>query len=154
MTAVGFEKEECPVESLGEAMEVKTGEAEVAFGGLFHEPDFKTLLSRKCGLALLPGEVLPKESEEAEEDAADRALSSEEQKERFEKLTERFSMLSIPVILDGSADEETELASYEWIKVYGVLFDREKEAEELFEAAVKAAEKAETKEKTEGRAEG
>ncbi len=154
VTAVGFEKEECPVESLGEAMEVKTGEAEVAFGGLFHEPDFKTLLSRKCGLALLPGEVLPKESEEAEEDAADRALSSEEQKERFEKLTERFSMLSIPVILDGSADEETELASYEWIKVYGVLFDREKEAEELFEAAVKAAEKAETKEKTEGRAEG
>ncbi len=166
VTAVGFEKEECPVESLAEAMEVKQGEEEAAavFGGLFDAPDFKTLLGRKCGLALLPGELLPGEPEENTEDknissdgeetegrerGKETVLGFEEQKERFEKLTERFSMLSIPVILDGSADEKTELASYEWIKVYGILFDCEQEAEELFEAAVKAAEKAEAEEKAE-----
>ena len=54
-------------------------------------------------------------------------------------------MFGIPVVIDRSADEETELAKYEWIKVYGVLFGCEEEMDELFETAVKEAEQQESR---------
>ena len=48
-------------------------------------------------------------------------------------------MLGIPVIIDRSADEKTELAQYEWIKVYGVLFGCEEKMDKMFEKAVDEA---------------
>ena len=41
--------------------------------------------------------------------------------------------------LDRSADEKTELAQYEWIKVYGVLFGCEEKMDKMFEEAVDEA---------------
>ena len=51
-------------------------------------------------------------------------------------LAEKFAILKIPMILDRSKDEKDVLAKYEWSKVYGALFGREKEAEKLYESAV------------------
>mgnify|MGYP007084657052 FL=1 len=65
------------------------------------------------------------------------------QKENFkeEKVTEKFAMLGIPVIVDRSSQEKTDLAKLEWIKVYGVLYGCEDQMNNKFDAAVKAAEK-------------
>lgn len=55
------------------------------------------------------------------------------------EITEKFALLGIPVIIDRSADEKTELAQYEWIKVYGVLFGCEEKMDKMFEKAVDEA---------------
>lgn len=54
-------------------------------------------------------------------------------------MTEKFALLGIPVIVDRSEDEQTDLAKYEWIKVYGVLFGCEDQMNTLFDQAVKDA---------------
>lgn len=59
----------------------------------------------------------------------------------MEEITDRFAALGIPAIVDRSADEESELAQYEWIKVYGVLFGCTDKTDKLFDAAVAAAKK-------------
>ena len=69
----------------------------------------------------------------------DDELTVEEQTERMEEITEKFTLLGIPVIIDRSADEKTELAQYEWIKVYGVLFGCEEKMDKMFEEAVDEA---------------
>ena len=66
-------------------------------------------------------------------------LTVEEQTERFRQMTERFALLGIPVIVDRSEDEQTDLAKYEWVKVYGVLFGCEDQMNTLFDQAVKDA---------------
>ena len=66
-------------------------------------------------------------------------LTVEEQTERFQQMTEKFALLGIPVIVDRSEDEQTDLAKYEWIKVYGVLFGCEDQMNTLFDQAVKDA---------------
>ncbi|MCD2492257.1 hypothetical protein LQE92_06385 [Lacrimispora sp. NSJ-141] len=134
LAAVGCEQEECGIDSVAERMTVKDGEeeADVIFGGQYDLPDYKALIKKGTNLAVLPGELLPREKE-AEE------LTAEEQTERFEESAGNFAMFNIPVVIDRSVDEETELAKYEWIKVYGVLFGCEEKADQLFEAAVKKA---------------
>ena len=79
-----------------------------------------------------------KKSESQSEENTD-ALTVEEQNERFQQITEKFAMLGIPVIVDRSEDEQTDLAKYEWIKVYGVLFGCEDQMNTLFDQAVKDA---------------
>ena len=66
-------------------------------------------------------------------------LTVEEQTERFEEQTGNLAMFGIPVILDRSADEKTDLGKLEWIKVYGVLFGCEEKTDQLYETAVKEA---------------
>ena len=59
--------------------------------------------------------------------------------ERNLYLSTQIMELGIPVIIDRSADEKTELAQYEWIKVYGVLFGCEEKMDKMFEKAVDEA---------------
>ncbi len=157
LAAVGCEQKDCEIDSVTERMTVKDGEkeADVIFGGQYDLPDYKALIKKETNLAVLPGELLPRENEEEEADGREKAaeqnsgeatsgaeaeeLTAEEQTERFEELTGNLAMFNIPVIIDRSADEETELAKYEWIKVYGVLFGCEEKADQLFEAAVEKA---------------
>ena len=68
-------------------------------------------------------------------------LTVEEKTEQFEELTEKLAMLGIPVFVDRSSEEKTELGKKEWIKVYGVLYGCEELTNEKFDAAVAAAEK-------------
>jgi hypothetical protein len=51
-------------------------------------------------------------------------------------LEERFTALSVPVLVDRSADEKGKLAKAEWIKVYGVLSGQEKKAVKIFNKEV------------------
>ena len=163
VAAVGCEQKDCKVDTVAERMKVKDGEkeADVVYGGLFDAPDFKALIKQEINLAILPGTLLPRDEEdpdmqdstvEKNTDSAakknagnEQELTEEEQTERLESLTEKFAMFGIPVVIDRSADEETELAKYEWIKVYGVLFGCEEEMDELFETAVKEAEQQESR---------
>ena len=125
VAAVGMEKDDCSISEIADKMEAK-----VAFGGLFGQPDLKALVKQETNLALLPAEFLPMDKEAAKE-----------QEELFEKVTEKFAMLGIPVIVDRSSQEKTDLAKLEWIKVYGVLYGCEDQMNNKFDAAVKAAEK-------------
>ena len=82
-----------------------------------------------------------KKSKKKSEDQSEKQkeLTVEEQIERFQQMTEKFALLGIPVIVDRSEDEQTDLAKYEWIKVYGVLFGCEDQMNTLFDQAVKDA---------------
>ena len=48
------------------------------------------------------------------------------------KMFSTIQKLGIPVILNGDWLEETPLGRAEWIKLFGVLFDKEKEADSIF----------------------
>ncbi len=154
VAAVGSKQKDCTISAVADKMKKgKDGEsAEVVYGGNSENPKYKTLVKQKVNLALLPESILPKEekSEQKKEtksednkttDTKNTALTVEEQTERFEEYTEKFAMLGIPVIVDRSADEQTELAKQEWLKVYGVLYGCEDEANQLFEKQVENAEK-------------
>ena len=68
-------------------------------------------------------------------------LTEEEQEERFAEITDKLAVLGIPAVFDRSKDEKSELAKAEWVKVYGAVFGKSEEAENLFDAKVKKAEK-------------
>ena len=85
-------------------------------------------------------QLLQSNDEKAEKKSEDQEkLTVEEQTERYQQMTEKFALLGIPVIVDRSEDEQTDLAKYEWIKVYGVLFGCEDQMNNLFDQAVKDA---------------
>ena len=96
---------------------------ELLMEGDVEDPDYKEIVKNKCNLAVLPSSVL-----EVEKDSKDK----KEEKEQLLDLSERFATLQIPVFVDRMADEEQEEAKLEWLKVYGVLFDCEEKANEVY----------------------
>ena len=144
VVAIGDKKKDCKVDSIVKKMDKKDGEdkAQVVYGGKEEKPDFKTLVKQETNLAILSSDILPKEEDITDlekKQKKDDKLTVEEQTERFRQMTEKFALLGIPVIVDRSEDEQTELAKREWIKIYGVLFGCEDEMNELFDQAVKDA---------------
>lgn len=79
------------------------------------EPDYKEIVKNKCNLAILSSDVL-----------------EEEDDDQLLELGERFATLQIPVFVDRMEDETEETAKLEWLKVYGVLFDCEEKANEIY----------------------
>ena len=77
--------------------------------------------------------------EKTDEDKTPEELLKEEN-ERLSDTAERLATLTIPMLVDRSADEKTDLAKAEWLKVYGVIFGCEDQANELFQQMVKAEE--------------
>ena len=63
-----------------------------------------------------------------------------EENECLSDTAERLATLTIPMLVDRSADEKIDLAKAEWLKVYGVIFGCEDQANELFQQMVKAEE--------------
>ena len=136
-------------------MKAKDGEknAEVAYAGTADKLKLKNLVKSEVNLAMFSGDILPREDFEenaakdtdkkADKDSKDtkETLTVEEQMEQFEELTEKLATLGIPVLVDRSSEEKTELGKQEWIKVYGVLYGCEEQTNEKFDAAVAAAEK-------------
>ena len=51
---------------------------------------------------------------------------------------EQLSQLKIPVLVERSSYEEHPLGRMEWIRLYGVLFDEEEKAEQLFKKNMEA----------------
>ena len=145
--AVGFEKDDCTNEKVVKAME----DGDVSFAGTFDKIDYKALLRAQCNLSILPSELLPceeedteeqelKEKEDTEDTTEEQKLSLEEQTDRLREIAEHHAMLWIPMMIDRSADETTELGQYEWIKFYGAIFQCEDETTKLFDQAVAAFE--------------
>ena len=163
--AVGMEQKDCQIENIAKAMEDK----KISFDGAFDDLDYKALVKDEIDFAILPSEFLPGNAKDEEDaDAADETADtkSEDQKddkddkttdekadedktpeellkeenERLSDTAERLATLTIPMLVDRSADEKTDLAKAEWLKVYGVIFGCEDHANELFQQMVKAEE--------------
>lgn len=155
IAAVGMKSKDCTVSEIADKMKAKDGEknAEVAYAGTADKLKLKNLVKSEVNLALFTGDILPREDSEenaakdtdkiADKDSKDtkETLTVEEKTEQFEELTEKLAMLGIPVFVDRSSEEKTELGKQEWIKVYGVLYECEELTNEKFDAAVAAAEK-------------
>ena len=155
IAAVGMKSKDCTVSEIADKMKAKDGEknAEVAYAGTADKLKLKNFVKSEVNLALFSSDILPREDfeENAAKDTDKKAdkdskgtketLTVEEQTEKFENLTEKLATLGIPVLVDRSSEEKTELGKQEWIKVYGVLYGCEELTNEKFDAAVAAAEK-------------
>ena len=163
--AVGMEQKDCQIEKIAKAMEDK----KISFDGAFDDLDYKALVKDEIDFAILPSEFLPGNAKDEEDtDAADETADTKaedqkddkddkttdekadedktpeellkEENERLSDTAERLATLTIPMLVDRSADEKTDLAKAEWLKVYGVIFGCEDQANELFQQMVKAEE--------------
>ena len=135
VSAVGMKKKDCKLSSVAD--KIKTGkDAEVMYAGKTTNLKMKMLVKQDTNLVILPENILPRENQK---------LSVSKQTKRYEKLTEKLALLGITAVVDRSADEKEELAKAEWIKVYGVLFGCEDQANKMFVQTVKQKESQEKK---------
>ena len=100
----------------------KMESGDILYAGKYSEPDYETLLSENCTLSIQSGMI----------------LHSPDVKEKLEEL-------GIKVLMDRASYEKHPLGRTEWIKLYGVLFDKEEMAEELFEKQAKVLDELENK---------
>lgn len=82
---------------------------DILFAGKYSEPDFELLLREGCDLAIESMMI-----------------------SHSPKVKEMLELLGIPVFIDRSSYESHPLGRTEWIRLYGVLTDREQEAEAFF----------------------
>lgn len=92
-----------------EAME----NGEISYAGKYSAPDYERIVSANCGLAIENTMI----------------YHTPEVKEQLEKF-------GIPVLVERSSYESDPLARMEWVKLYGILFDKEAEAETFFNEQV------------------
>ncbi len=92
-----------------EAME----NGEVLYAGKYSAPDYELIVSSSCGLAIENTMI----------------YHTPEVKEQLEKF-------GTPVLVERSSYESDPLARMEWVKLYGILFDKEAEAEAFFNEQV------------------
>lgn len=92
-----------------EAME----NGEISYAGKYSAPDYEFIVSVNCGLAIENTMI----------------YHTPEVKEQLEKF-------GIPVLVERSSYESDPLARMEWVKLYGILFDKEAEAETFFNEQV------------------
>ena len=88
-----------------EAME----KGDIIYAGKYSEPDYETMLDEQCDLALESTMI-----------------------DHTPEVKEMIEDLDIPVMVDRASYESDPMGRAEWIKLYGVLTDHEKEAEEFF----------------------
>ena len=106
--AVGFSGTEADGWYIDKAVQaMKAGD--ISYAGKYSEPDYEKLLSGGCTLAIESTMI----------------LHSPDVQEKLEEL-------GINVFIDYSSYEEHPLGRTEWIKVYGAIFGREAEAEQIF----------------------
>ena len=88
-------------------------QGEIAYAGKYSAPDYETILSADCGLAIENTMI----------------YHPPEVKEQLDKL-------GVPVLVERSSYESDPLARMEWVKLYGILLGRTEEAERVFDDAV------------------
>ncbi|WP_454971353.1 Ig-like domain-containing protein [Dorea sp.] len=109
VTAVGVKKNKCKNETIKEKM----AEKEVVYAGTSGKLNYKKLVKNKCNLALLSSNVLPEKG--SSKKAAKKKMAA------YRKMTEKMTLLQIPVIVDRAKDEKGKDAQKEWEKVYQVI---------------------------------
>ena len=118
VTAVGMKKNKCKNETIKEKMEEK----EVIYAGTSGKLNYKKLVKNKCNLAILSSSVLPKKG--STKKAAKKKMKA------YQKMTEKMTLLEMPVIVDRSKDEKGKDAKKEWEKVYQVILGCEDQSAE------------------------
>ena len=88
-------------------------QGEIAYAGKYSAPDYETILSADCGLAIENTMI----------------YHTPEVKEQLEKF-------GVPVLVERSSYESDPLARMEWVKLYGILLGKQQEAEQLFDTQV------------------
>ena len=96
--------------SVREAMD----SGDISYIGKYSAPDYEALLEMDCGLAIESTMI----------------YHSPEVREQIEAL-------GIPVLVERSSYEKDPLGRMEWIKLYGILFGCEEQAEQLFDEKTK-----------------
>ena len=86
---------------------------DMIYAGKYSAPDYERIVSANCGLAIENTMI----------------YHTPEVKEQLEKF-------GIPVLVERSSYESDPLARMEWVKLYGILFDKEAEAETFFNEQV------------------
>lgn len=109
VTTVGVKKNKCKNETIKEKM----AEKEVDYAGTSGKLNYKKLVKNKCNLALLSSSVLPEKR--SSKKAAKKKMTA------YRKMTEKMTLLQIPVIVDRAKDEKGKDAQKEWEKVYQVI---------------------------------
>ncbi len=109
------------IDEVKKAME----EGKISYAGKYSTPDYEQIISGKCGLAIENTMI----------------YHTPEVKEQLEKF-------KIPVIIDYSSYETEPLGRTEWVKLYGLLIGKEKEAQEAFKEQEIAFTEISKKEKT------
>lgn len=99
------------------------------YAGKYSAPDFELLISEGCNFAVENTMIYHKP-----------------------EIKEKLEELGIPVLVDYSAIEKHPLGRLEWIKLYGLLFNREKEAAAFYEKKLKSIKKVLSGKKTDVKA--
>lgn len=108
---VGTKENGWYVENAVEAMEA----GKILFSGSYSEPDYELMIEEGCDLAIVSTMIL-----------------------HVPKVQEMLEQLGIPVFIEHASYEKHPLGRTEWVKLYGVLLDKEEEAEAFFETQAAA----------------
>ena len=117
----GLESDEWYISEAADAME----KGEILYAGKYRAPDYELILSEGCNLAIENTMI----------------YHNPEVKEKLEDL-------GIPVLVETSSYESHPLGRLEWIKLYGVLYDKEEEAEAYYNEQLATVEPIMKKNKT------
>ena len=124
--AVGVKEENCTNETLKKAYQEK----KIIFGGDIKDINYTELVKANADLMIGAGEeFLPKEEEKDK--------TAEDYQALYTKVSERMALLNIPMLIDRSAGEKDPKGQLEWLKLYGILFGKEEEADALIAKGVR-----------------
>ena len=90
-------------------------EGKILYAGRYRAPDYEVILAAGCDLAIENTMILHEPA-----------------------VREKLEELSIPVLIERSSYEPHPLGRLEWIKLYGILFDREEEAGAYYDRQIDA----------------
>ncbi len=109
----GTDKDDWSIDEACDALE----NGDMAYAGKYSAPDYELLLSKGCTFAIENTMIY-----------------------HNPEVMEKLQSLDIDVMVERSSYESSPLGRLEWIKLYGVLYDRLDEAEEIFDKQVQRAE--------------
>lgn len=163
IAAVGYDQDETDIEAVNKALEKE----DMVYAGSADDLKFREIVKNKIDLAIVSSEILPgSETEKAVKEGKDGKTTKTDSTDKktvdttkkkdsktvndvtgdseteatsvLDDLADNFATLGILLIIDRSADEKSELAKAEWLKVYGAVFGCSKKTDQLYNKAVKA----------------
>ena len=90
-------------------------EGTMEYAGKYSAPDYERIVDKSCSLAIESTMIY-----------------------HCPQVKEQLENLGVPVLVERSSYEEHPLGRMEWIRLYGVLFDEEEKAEQLFRENMEA----------------
>lgn len=109
----------------------------IKYAGTYKKISYRKLILGKITLSVLPSSVLPVKNKKTEMFSDREKNQAENQRKQLEQIERRMTTLNISLIIDRSCHEKSKLAKAEWIKLYGAIYNREKQAKIIFDKQVK-----------------